>query len=224
MARRRDEYIHCQLQPVLRTLGVQESVSAAVLLTAIRSAGLDAANADEPTVSQPSVHCTGCSGVLRPENSNQVIAAVLETSGWRQVTHVPLRCRKSDCALSGKRVWYNFISTNEQTHAWCWNPQWELKYFFTHNTWGVSTEWLRQQTQRMAFQSASFDTEADTHYRAAERGGKPQVVPNRADLKLKEAWFTWRVVPTLVHHASPSRCPLVCTSTIDMRACYINDM
>ena len=210
MAGRRDEYIQCQLQPVLRTLGMKDSVSAASLLAALRSAGLDVVYADLPTLSQPYASCTGCSGLLRPDHSKQVIAAVLETAGWTQVTHVPLRCQKSGCALSRKKVWYNFISINEQTHAWCWNPQHEMKYFFTHNTWGVSTQWLRQQTQRMAFQFTSFDAEADVHYRAAVRDGKTQVLPNRADLKLKEAWFTWRVAAALAHHAASRRC-LACS-------------
>ncbi|CAK0792238.1 unnamed protein product [Prorocentrum cordatum] len=59
---------------------------------------------------------------------------------------------------------------------------------FLANTWGVSAQWLRQFAQRLAFQHASFDSEAKVYRELAE------VVPFRADLKLQRAWIARRAM------------------------------
>eukprot|EP00959_Pyramimonas_sp_CCMP1952_P045827 957775-Pyramimonas_sp.AAC.1 len=46
-----------------------------------------------------------------------------------------------------------------------------MDYFFVTNSWGVSTAWLRQFTERSARQHVSFQTEAVAHEREAARVG-----------------------------------------------------
>ncbi|CAK0879149.1 unnamed protein product [Prorocentrum cordatum] len=61
---------------------------------------------------------------------------------------------------------------------------------FLDNTWGVSAQCLRQFAQRLAFQHASFDSEAKVYRELAE------VVPFRADLKLQRAWGELNLLKT----------------------------
>ena len=92
------------------------------------------------------------------------------------------------------QTWYNYIAKDRATHVWMWPSDRALEYFFTGADWGVSAKWLRQHTQRMAHQYVAFHSESAVHRAAAERTGAQTNIPCRPDLKMKSAWFMWRLV------------------------------
>jgi hypothetical protein len=138
--------------------------------------------------------CQECGGTLHADRGHAVVAQVLDVPGWKDCLHVPFRCRRGACRLSGKRVWHNFVSEAHDVHSWCWPDGKELKHFFITTSWGVSTAWLRQHTQRLTLQFASFVSEAEVHDAELERASADRRAPHRADLKLKQAWLMWRLV------------------------------
>lgn len=118
-----------------------------------------------------------------------------------------MRCRNSGgCTLQGKRIWHNFVAKDKQEHTWAWPPTENLPFFFLWTTWGVSTRWLRQMSQRLVHHFASFQGEAAVHRSEAAYEGDLAVVPDRADLKLLRAWIVWRVLIRLVERAPDSEC------------------
>ena len=133
-------------------------------------------------------------------HSEAVTASILTLGGWELRQHAPLRCMCRGCEMHGKRVWYNYVSDTKEKHMWRWDPSDKMDYFFVTNSWGVSTAWLRQFTERLARQHVSFQSEAVVHEREAGRVGDLDRVPNRADLKLEKAWVAWRVVVRAYQH------------------------
>ena len=57
------------------------------------------------TVSHTATSCMTCQGPLHLFYQKATSAAVLGVGGWQQIHHVPKRCRKQDCAVSGKLQW-----------------------------------------------------------------------------------------------------------------------
>lgn len=184
------------LQAVLSRLGLSREVSTQEVADALDQCGLECRPKPgcATTIAHPCRQCTKCNRHLSPDDAKALTASVLDVTGWKQLRHVPLRCRNKDCVYVNKRVWYNYIVLDSRTHMWMWEPADEMFFFFTHNHWGVSTAWLRQHTQRMHYQYASFASEAKIHTRGARRAGIESGIPSRPDLKIKVAWFLWRVV------------------------------
>jgi hypothetical protein len=127
------------------------------------------------------------------------VATVLDVDGWIQVRHQPKRCRRRPelCTSSGKRIFYNYIAMGKGEHVWTWPAGQPMEFFFLYCDWGVSCKWLRQHTLRMAFQWAAFSSEAHVHEVGSARNGANGRLPCRADLKIKQAWYMWRVVVRL---------------------------
>ena len=180
------------VQRALDALGARCQIAPADLLRELEAAGLSVCSEQQPKALRPCTDCASCQGPMQPEATAAVVASVLDVGGWGQVQHVPLRCRQARCALAGKRAWYNYTAVSSQRHVWCWRESDELEYFFVQAGWGVTSRWLRQFTQRMAVQFASFESEAAIHWRAARRAGQEALVPHRAKLKIKRAWYCWR--------------------------------
>ena len=187
-----------RLLSALKDLGVPDIAAAGLLQQAQRAAG-----GSGGALTNPSRICPHCDGPMRLQEREAVNASVLCVGGWEVRRHVPLRCEKRGCLR--KRVWYNYISESTSNHVWHWRDHDRLEYLFLANTWGVSAQWLRQFTQRLAHQHASFDSEAKVHGEAARRAGRAEVVPFRADLKLQKAWIAWRVIVRLFEHANGQR-------------------
>jgi len=132
-----DVSVGAPLQAALLQLGVSHLVTPDEVLLAVRAAGLEVQQAPILSIARPDTRCPSCTGPLHPERASTVEASVLEVTGWKRIAHVPKRCRKENCPLSGKRWWYNYIATSASTHVWHWPPAHELMYFFIQNQWGV---------------------------------------------------------------------------------------
>ena len=117
-------------------------------------------------------------------------------SHMRVLVKVPKRCkrREENCSLSGKRVWYNYTSQGTRDHPFTWPANATMEYFFLYEDWGVTCRWLRQHTQRMAFQYVAFSSEAAVHMPVDHAMSIDSAQPHRPDIKIKEAWYMWRVV------------------------------
>ena len=137
-----------------------------------------------------------CGGSLQPKNNEAVTMSVLDVGGWRQVHHMPFRCRGASCCWREKRAWHNYWVEGNAAWWW-WLAGHAMKYFFTCHGWGVTTARLRQMSRRLVHHYASFRGEAAVHCAEAEDQGLGHIVPAKAHLKLFYSWILWRLVGAL---------------------------
>jgi hypothetical protein len=135
------------MQAALEALGVQ-GLSKEALSEALAISGLQLRAADTPAhqVTHPQTVCCECLGELHLQPSGACSARVLDVDGWKDIQHVPRRCRRRPelCRLSGKRIWCNFLAVDKNNHKWLWPHGRELE--FLYSDWGVACRWFRQQT------------------------------------------------------------------------------
>ena len=198
------------LHSVLRAFGMDGMVSVPQVQAALADAGWQ----DETVLAGQAIHrrdrrCPHCRETMNLKVSEGVDATVLCLSGWKTFRHIPSRCRRHACDIAGKRVWYNYIACAGNLHEWAWDDENRLQYFFSQASWGVSTEWLRQFTQRAAFQFVSFRTEAEVFSRLTKRAAREaqtrDETPAKAYLKMQGAWFRWRIVVRLFEYKKANR-------------------
>ena len=152
------------------------------------------------TVMYPGPQCPCCHGNLTPFGRN-VVARVLRPTGWDRVVHQPVRCRNPRCERVDKYIWHNYVAMGGRSRLWTW-PDEELEYFFVCASWGVTTAWLRQMSQRIVHHFASFAGEAAVHKEEARRNGHLTAVPPKAAKKLLHAWLFWRLVVRVHDHSA----------------------
>ena len=182
---------------LLNELGLQGQITVEAFRKAAEVVGCDVVEERREKVRHPCHKCW-CGKELHPREDKEAQAAVLDVGGWRQVWHVPMRCRSQICPRRENYVWYNYITISKTEHLWAWEDTFELKYFFVHNQWGVTTAWLRQYQHRMAFQYTAFESEAVVHRSCAARDGQARIVPSKEENKMMRAWICWRVAQFLV--------------------------
>ena len=165
------------------------------------AAGPSGALTHSATIQYPLARCPGCSKPVYPYSQVAVTAAVLDTGGWKQMLHIPVRCRDTGaCPWGGKRIWHNFISESKTEHFWTWPTEQELGVFFLWSDWGVTTAWLRQMARRVVHHFASFAGEAAVHRAEAAFTGSAGMVPAKAGAKLFRAWIVWRAIIRMEEH------------------------
>ena len=193
-------------------LGLRNQLTVAAVVQAAQRSACTVVAAHADVIQHPTSKCQ-CGSFLHARLDKECQAAVLDTDGWQLLRHVPVRCRNPVCHRRDKYVWYNYVAVSATEHVWSWDGSFEMKYFFTVNTWGVTAAWLRQHTQRLALQYVAFEAEAAVHRRGAAREGNEQIIPDKEDRKMLKAWMCWRVVGTTggkQHvYTSPYRCSII---------------
>ena len=163
-----------------------------------------------PVATFPGSACLCCGGALRPFWQKAVVAKVLGPSGWSPMRHIPVRCRNhAACERADKAVWHNYTAVGKSNRLWTWPADEELRFFFIVSSWGVTTAWLRQMSQRILHHFASFAGEAAVHEASARRDEDSSRGPPLAKTKLKAAWLLWRLVVRAHEHSAAVTPPLL---------------
>ena len=85
----------------------------------------------------------GCGGQRVLFGNSKVDAVVLGVDGLHKATHVPLRCQRGVCPLSGKRVWHSFV-TDDKQHLRNFPDAALPKIVMLRSTFVVTRAWHRQ--------------------------------------------------------------------------------
>ena len=117
-----------RLRVVLNSLGIGESINVSQLQAAMARAGIQAPSL---RAQRPEAICE-CGGSMLPEAGREARASVLDVTGWKVLTHAPLRRRRSGCTWKEKRAWYNDVAVGSSEYIWSWGPRHELDYFFVY--------------------------------------------------------------------------------------------
>ena len=141
-----------------------------------------------PTVRYPNTDCPGCAGQMRQVFQKRAVHGfVLDVDGLHRVLHIPRRCQKRSCPISGKYVWANFVA-DKKSHCWQYPHKTLPHVVMTSTRFGVTRRWHEQFTKRILKQYATFWGEAHVHWE--KKHGCPSV--NRLKLYITKAWFMLR--------------------------------
>ena len=101
---------------LLQELGLEGQITVDEFRKATKAAGCKVMEEKQEKVKHPLKTCK-CGRQLCLREDKQVKAKVLDVGGWREVWHVPMRRRNSNCSRHDKYVWYNYFTQTKTEHS-----------------------------------------------------------------------------------------------------------
>ena len=159
------------------------------------TAGLRHLTAAAQVLRVPGRLCPAC-GLVAPEQKGKLVQAlILGVDGLSRRLHMPVRCRRATCRLSGVYVYQNFIMLRKGEHEWSWREKRLPQVVAICPKFSVTMAWCEQFGRRLVTQHASFWGEAEVHW--YPRCG---ISKNRLKLRVEESWMKITLIRRLASH------------------------